>query len=155
MEADWINSHTVAHLKNVRDVLKSKGWSQWHIRDPITGAVCLEGAVCSPWLHDEEVYPWAGAPNQVKSLSAIRAVLCAAIDVAGMTHDSWNDMPGRTVEEVYAVIDKAISSIESGTFDCATVDVLVGEAYENHKRLHKAARAKVSEARRRLGVKAP
>jgi len=83
-------------LRAARVELERRGWCQRFIFDRPTGRCCLMGALS------------LAAKDDLDDRLAWRALT----DVAGVRITAWNDRPGRTVEDVYALIDKAIAAQE-------------------------------------------
>jgi len=84
----------VETLRATRAVLERRGWCQKFRFDHTTGRCCLVGAL--------EL-----ATNDALDAAVARRALTEIIQ---MHPAVWNDTPGRTVEEVYALIDRAIAA---------------------------------------------
>lgn len=84
-------------LKQARQVIVDKGWCQGFAEES-DGRVCMIGALDKIARMEETIYEKA----RLALLFAIPRVQ-AADSVSG-----WNDVKGRTKEEVLAVFDRAI-----------------------------------------------
>lgn len=92
-------------LRSAKAVIERDGWKQGYVRLATGRSCCMTVAI---WRvatgHD-------GDDLRVKAMD----FLAKAIDVkaiAGVGIIDWNDAPGRTVEEVYAAYDTAITAAD-------------------------------------------
>ena len=93
-------------LSIARDLLRDKGWTQLYPRDS-NGAYCLSGALREAAGNDRDLYR-----------AALRSV-GPRLNVAGCEHGGfdchcavigWNDVEGRTRQQVIAKLDEVISA---------------------------------------------
>jgi hypothetical protein len=112
-----VSKSTVEILRGAREVLERNGWNQgWFFRDddpganPAECAVCLRGALN---LSAGAEHP--GSPAACGD--ALMAVNDALPERWRGLIAGWNDERGRTVEEVYALLDRAIELAEGGVSD--------------------------------------
>lgn len=78
-------------LREARELLVRDGWCQGEYRAG-NGRLCLVGAVFS------------ATPYPASALGRLEAIQSGAL--------GWNDAPGRTVDEVLALLDRAIGEAE-------------------------------------------
>ncbi len=95
-------------LEKAKDLLLVKGWGQGFSSRRET--LCLGEALARPFQEaDDELY------NKVKDLIALE-IGDASQDIfmrpaiTSIVH--WNDSPGRTKQEVIALLDKAIEKVD-------------------------------------------
>ncbi len=93
-------------LSIARDLLREKGWTQLYPRD-VNGSYCLSGALREAAGNDRNLYR-----------AALRSV-GTRLNVAGCEHGGfdchcavigWNDVEGRTPQQVINKLDEAISA---------------------------------------------
>ncbi len=87
----------IGALKNIRWVLLTNGWCQKHERN--MGQHCLIGAIKEERMHTCLVKEQA--MENIESM------------VAPSWISEWNDRPGRTVDEVFDLIDRTISFVQT------------------------------------------
>ena len=80
-----------------KDVLRERGWTQGRMRND-DGAFCVWGAL---------VVADAGRVTLDYSMSAAWARSALAAAVGDPSVGLWNDVPGRTLDEVLAALDQA------------------------------------------------
>lgn len=96
-------------LVSAKGHLLNRGWRQGQLGAP--GApLCMRGALfaAQDW---EDFEASGGAPRAVKTFQvAAEAALCRALELANTTYalPDWNDMAGRSVDEVIDAFDRAI-----------------------------------------------
>lgn len=100
---------TSESLKAAKAVLLDRGWFQGDFVNDVTGEVCIVGAMNivedgTPRCDDDALYAESVASQILHCL-----VFLDRCDDIG----EWNDMHGRTPEEVLALFDRAIAIAES------------------------------------------
>lgn len=96
-------------LKRTKAVLLSRGWFQGDYVNPITGEVCIVGAMNIakegiPFPDDDD----DDEPDPAHDLVSNLCFKEWCEDIG-----QWNDMHGRTPEQVLALMDRAIALAES------------------------------------------
>lgn len=92
---------TKTDLEAMRGIIEKYGWTQDKLGDETIG-FCLLGANYHHLVVNEH-------DANARRFNRIEQ---AIIDVnGGMSVDIWNDAPGRTKEEVLALLDKAIETV--------------------------------------------
>jgi hypothetical protein len=84
-------------LVDMKQFLQDHNWIQKRLEDN-KGGYCLLGALCNV---ESEDYP----------SSATYKFLCEHLQTPVGDLSSWNDAPGRTKDEVLAVLDQAIEKV--------------------------------------------
>lgn len=101
-------------LRKAREALVTRGWHQGDYGSdkarPDTCAVCAVGAIGVAITGS----PFRWEPGVPRAIWAIVSLLKHATGYHGrLFGDGWNDVPGRTVEEVLAAFDQAIATEEA------------------------------------------
>lgn len=113
--ADYRDLKVPALLRQAIEVLNEKGWAQGVTRTDL-GAVDLWGAVLiaadvSPKELDGKTFPDSEdlvAPVKTATVLGAQQVLQGLVsDIAG-----WNDQPGRTQDEVTALLRRAADMVD-------------------------------------------
>ena len=91
-----MSSSVVDVLNRTADILEDGGWVQ-HAYETDKGEHCLIGAL-------EVAAPYGTLYSEARN---------ALFDVVGTSPLSWNDMPGRTKEQVIAVVREAAANVDS------------------------------------------
>lgn len=98
----------VKHLLiTARDELKARGWTQGDY-GTIDGPKCTFGALA--WAHHGDVLPRVTAIDDMVELDA--GYVLGQV-VVGWSVVDWNDMTGRTSEQVIAGFDAAIGLVDA------------------------------------------
>lgn len=87
-------------IQAMQDIIREHGWTQNELGDETIG-YCILGAGHRHIIVNEH----DGNPARITRL------LKVLDKAAGMNVDAWNDIPGRTKEEVLTLLDKAIESV--------------------------------------------
>ncbi len=89
-------------LIKAREVLVTRGWTQGAYEDS-KGCVCLYGAL--------NVADGKEPQDETRNSAAFNEAVAALEDQIGCDYlDVWNDEYDRTVDDVLAVIDRAVSA---------------------------------------------
>lgn len=105
---------TIEVLRQAADVIRQRGWTQYQNLDPETGAVCVDGAVHAVLFGDPQHL--AGTECQPVLLELSQNLGEQQV-VDPWDHDSpmvvtkWQDMKGRTQDEVLELIDTTIARL--------------------------------------------
>lgn len=98
-------------LRDARRIIAEKGWTQGVYRSPYTGGYCLVGALeCAQRRTHLSVHHTAR--DLVWDTIWEQYPLDPSRDRPYVGMAGWNDMPGRTKDEVLAVLDKTILKLE-------------------------------------------
>jgi hypothetical protein len=98
MPFDEVNlNETAAHLLRAKHYIVEHGWCSCGLRGP-HGEVCMVAALI-------------GTQKKMlgRSLDLIESILAARQQPHSVGIGSWNDTPGRTLDEVFDVFDRAIA----------------------------------------------
>lgn len=100
-------------LTKAKTSIETKGWAQGAYCDD-KGGLCMYGAIYDAvgMLDPESTVSLSGL--QEDQYNELRAADMALVAVVGNSLVPFNDAPGRKVEEVYDVFDKAIASLGGG-----------------------------------------
>jgi len=93
-----IEPEVVRHLRAARQYMSEHGWIQNASRD-MHGNVCTMGAI------------YATTPNEIQLRTRLHQSLVLALDAKlgfGCSVAAWNDLEGRTKEDVLKLYDDAI-----------------------------------------------
>ena len=109
-----MNAFRIAAVRDARETLVTKGWCQ-NSYETASGAMCLFRALnamlapaWSPGRHGTVAHLADYYIDRlVREAIAIRSGVCWGIR-------TWNDEPGRTVEDVLWVLDWVIERLETG-----------------------------------------
>lgn len=109
---------TSDYLKAARQELLTRGWCQGDTENPVTGEVCVMGAMAKAWLSarpgpfvfrdDSACRPAAKILRDLVPPIPSKALNMQKLNPVAW----WNDEPGRTPEEVLALFDAAIALAE-------------------------------------------
>lgn len=107
-------------LRGTRGVLERSGWCQGRFTGP-DGTHCLIGAISTA----------AGSDLEISAIDDVHEELRREIRSTGYGADhqfeiaisKWNDEPGRTVEEVYGLLDRTVERITGDLGDDETDNV--------------------------------
>lgn len=97
-------------LKEMKKQLLVRGWTQKDFENSM-GQVCIMGS-----LTRTEVITKVNQEAANRGMKALRDTIYGEGQEGGVTR--WNDVPGRTVEEVYLVLDQAILNEERKEASC-------------------------------------
>lgn len=89
-------------LRLARQEIEIRGWTQGTREDPVTGAVCLGGALF-------QVYFNGASQDEVGAACDVLKEAC----LPWIHPTCWNDAPGRTKADVLALLDRAIAKAEA------------------------------------------
>ena len=114
-------SQLLEDLKEVRRLIAEVGWTQGASAKLACGVrvspcakeaacFCLDGAVSRATNYGF----FRKSENRLRYTAAATALLCALLppDLGRTSYVEWNDRPGRTKEDVLALIDRAIEAIK-------------------------------------------
>lgn len=93
------------HLLKAADLLESNGWCQYTYRD-YRGQRCLMGALHDASWSEQLDDGFGGRLPSVSHSLAVGHLMCRL----GGSISHWNDHPGRTQEEVVAVLREAATT---------------------------------------------
>jgi hypothetical protein len=87
-------------LRAIQNIIREHGWTQNELGDETIG-YCILGAGYRHIIVNEH----DGNPAR------ITRILRVLDKTAGMDIDAWNDVPGRTQQEVLDLLDRAIEAV--------------------------------------------
>lgn len=108
---------TVEVLRGAKAALAERGWFQgWYFPVPPGGSESDEPPEGCPVCLLGALDVGSGMPPGSTSLTlGAERVLAAVLEERGvhLSIGPWNDEPGRTLDEVYALLDQAIERVEA------------------------------------------
>jgi hypothetical protein len=101
------------HLRQTADYLRTHGWTQRRVHNVFTGACCLVGAVFEATGGSRAARLRVLLPLAIYAADTgmITARALAALP-PGLALGDWNDVPGRTVDQVIGLLERAATHYE-------------------------------------------
>lgn len=95
-------------LRNARRAIIDHGWIQGSFGRPERG-FCMVGALNVSFTSEQDIEPYLLARTYIENV-----VVAGSTPLAHWPYvEDWNDVPGRTKEEVLVVLDEAMKLAES------------------------------------------
>jgi hypothetical protein len=109
-----VTDQAVAHvLRGAKHAISNRGWGQGASEGP-DGQICFDGALTFAVLGVPQPDRDLVAPDEYDLLNAARNVIDRTLDERHGDLSwlvEWNDALGRTVDEVLALLDEAITLV--------------------------------------------
>ena len=104
-------------LRDAKGVLERNGWLQGHYFDDRQFRAGTPAEACRVCLYGALNLAAGNGPHRpLEAAHPVMLAVYAVIDASGDWDGvgGWNDEPGRTVDEVLALLDEAIERAEAG-----------------------------------------